>query len=301
MQQRQSQLKDDHDIMHISVVVPFHNAERYIAECVEGILSQRYPTEHYEIVMVDNNSTDASAEIVKCYSRVRLVSEEKQGAYAARNRGLREAKGEIIAFTDSDCVPSSNWLQEIKAAMSHPDVGIVIGRLRLAQDSFILSMLADYENEKSTYTFNSEIEELYYAHAGNMAVRKRLFDEIGLFLERARGSDTIFVRRWVDKHSCKAVCYSPEAQVRHMEIDSISKYFRKVSIYGSSRQKYKHIICARPLTNWERFLIFRRAVQSQRYSWIKSVFLLGLLAIGLVYWVLGSISDTWNFRQKVMP
>lgn len=286
-------------MIQISVVVPFYNSERYVATCIEALLSQEYPVEHYEIVMVDNNSTDMSAEIVRRYSRVKLISEKKQGAYAARNRGVREARGRIIAFTDADCAPSRDWLNEIEAAMVGSHIGIVIGSYQSARESFFLSMLEDYENEKNDYIFNSEIKELYYGYARNMAVRKSLFAEIGPFVERARGSDVIFIRRCVDRYSCAMVRYSPQVRVRHMEVENPSRYFRKVFIYGSSSQKYRQIVYARPLTAWERFLVFRRTIQSQRYSWIKSVSLLGLLAIGFVYWAVGNISATWNFGQKL--
>lgn len=274
-------------MIHISVVVPFYNSERYISECIESLLSQKYPMENYEIIMVDNNSTDASADIVRRYSQVKLVSEKRQGAYAARNRGLKEARGEVIAFTDPDCVPSSDWLKEIELAMA--DVGVVIGSHQLARDSFLLSILADYENEKKNYIFNNKIKEAYYGHTNNMAVRKKLFDEMGLFIERSRGADTIFVCQCIELYSSDVIRYSPTVQVRHMEIDNVGTYFRKVSVYGSSSQKYRDIVCSRPLTNWERFIVFRRTVQSRRYSWIKSSFLLGLLAAGLVYWLLGNI------------
>ncbi|MGE5443329.1 MAG: glycosyltransferase [Ignavibacteriales bacterium] len=276
-------------VIHISVVVPFYNSERYISECIESLLSQKYPMENYEIIMVDNNSTDASADIVRRYSQVKLVSEKRQGAYAARNRGLKEAKGEVIAFTDPDCVPSSDWLKEIELAMADSDVGVVVGSHQLARDSFLLSILADYENEKKNYVFNNKIKETYYGHTNNMAVRKKLFDEMGLFIERSRGADTIFVCQCIELYSSDVIRYSPTVQVRHMEIDNVGTYFGKVSVYGSSSQKYRDIVCSRPLTNWERFIVFRRTVQSRRYSWIKSSFLLGLLAAGLVYWLLGNI------------
>lgn len=287
-------------MIRISVVIPFHNSERYITKCIEELLSQKYPVEHYEIVMVDNNSTDRSAEIVRRYARVKLVSEKKQGAYVARNRGVREARGEIIAFTDADCVPSQDWLQEIESAMADSQVGIVIGSHQLARDSFLLSLLEDYEREKNNYIFNSEIKELYYGYARNMAIRKNLFGEIGPFVERARGSDVIFVHRCIDRYSCAAVRYSPQIQVRHLEIETPGKYFRKVFIYGSSSQRYGQLVGARPLTMRERFLVFRQTVQSQRYPWIKSASLFGLLAVGLVYWVLGSISAAWSFRKYLM-
>jgi len=124
---------------------------------------------------------------------------------------------------------------------------------------------------KKTNTSSSTVEmkELYYGYTRNMQFERKLFNEIGPFVERVRGSDVIFVHQCMEIYSRNIVRYSPKIQVRHMEIDSLSKYFQKVFIYGSSSQKYRDIVCARPLTNWERFLVFRRTVQGQRYSWIK--------------------------------
>jgi glycosyltransferase involved in cell wall biosynthesis len=288
-------------MIRISVVVPFHNSKSYIAACIEGLLAQSYPQERYEIIMVDNNSTDSSSEIVKSYPRIKLISEGKPGAYAARNRGVREATGEIIAFTDADCVPSKNWLQEIDVTMTHSDVGIVIGSHGLARDSFLLSLVEDYEHEKNDYIFSSEIKELYYGYTRNMAVLKTLLDQMGPFIEKARGSDVVLVCRCVDMHSYEIVHYSPEIRVTHMEIDSPQKYFRKVFVYARSSQKYRHIVYWRPLNNRERLLIFRRTVRNQRYSSIQSLSLLGLLVIGFGCWVLGSISSARSFRRHGRP
>jgi glycosyltransferase involved in cell wall biosynthesis len=248
--------------------------------------------------MVDNNSTDMSAEIVKRYSRLKLVSERKQGAYAARNRGIREAQGGIITFTDADCAPAPDWLKEIESAMTDSHVGIVVGGYQSAGNSFFLSMLEDYENEKNNYIFNSDIKELYYGYTRNMAVRKSLFIEMGPFAERARGSDVIFIQRCVDRDSCTVVRYAPQVRVRHMEVENPRRYFQKVFIYGNSSQQYRQIVSARPLTVRERFLVFRRTVQSQRYSRIKSLFLFALLAIGFFYWAMGSMVATWSVEQE---
>src|SRR5881628_2239659 len=103
-------------VMKISVVVPFYNEQRYIGDCIEALLAQDYPGEQYEIILVDNNSSDRSCEIVKSHQRIKLLSEKRQGDFAARNRGLEEAKGGIIAFTDSNCAPAKDWLQKIEAA-----------------------------------------------------------------------------------------------------------------------------------------------------------------------------------------
>jgi Glycosyl transferase family 2 len=111
----------------ISVVVPFHNEARYIARCIESLLQQNYLPDRYEIIMVDNNSTDNSAEQVAAHARVKLLAEARPGSYAARNRGVAHATGDVIAFTDGDCIASHDWLRTIASAMQHTDAKILLG------------------------------------------------------------------------------------------------------------------------------------------------------------------------------
>ncbi len=293
-----SRRTDGDDMISISVIVPFYNTERYIGQCIESLLKQEYPNERYEIIFINNNSTDSSADIIRRHPRIKLISERKRGSYSARNRGLQVADGGIIAFTDSDCVPSADWLNGIESAMADPDTGIVIGNYQAAKESFLLSMLEDYENEKNNYVFTSGIKELYYGYTRNMAVRRVLFDEAGPFLERARGSDVIFIRKCVDMYSCDLIRYSPDIRVRHMEIDSPGRFFRKLFIYGKSSRGYSKVVNARPLTNWERLRVFRETVRTRGYPWWKTLSLLGMLAAAYSCWVSGSISGALTFRQK---
>jgi len=286
-------------MIKVSVIVPFYNSERYIKRCMEGLLQQSYPREQYEILMIDNNSTDTSAEMVRQYPGIRLLAESKQGAYAARNRGLQGAKGEVIAFIDADCVPSHDWLHEIMLAMEQPDLSIVLGQREFIGDSILLSMFAAYEDEKHHYVFNSGKKELYYGHTNNMAVKKKLFDELGPFVELAQGGDTIFVRQSVNQYSCEVVQYCPRIQVRHLEIESLSKLYQKFSIYGRSRRGHSHVVRQEPSTNTERLHVFRNVVHNRGYSWMESIMLLGFLGIGLVYWGLGNIRLAGGVRDPV--
>jgi len=93
----------------------------------------------------------------------------------------------VIAFTDPDCIPSEDWLQNIVAAMVEPTVWVVLGRRCLPPLSLALSMLEAYENAKDEYVLHSQIETLYYGYTNNMAVRKELLNELGPFLNRSRG------------------------------------------------------------------------------------------------------------------
>jgi hypothetical protein len=133
-----------------------------------------------------------------------------------------------------------------------------------------------------------------------MAVQKTLFSELGPLVEIPRGSDVVFVRRCVDRHSCDSVCYSRTIRVRHLEIDSVRRYFEKVFIYGKSIRWYGDIANARPINSWERFLIFRNTGKNQEYPWTRSALLLGLLFIGLLYWISGGISAAFISKRVVV-
>jgi len=254
----------------ISVVVPFYNAGRYIERCIKALLAQTYPSTRYEIIMVDNNSTDGSAQLVRQYSSIRLLAEPKQGSYAARNRGVAAANGTIIAFTDADCVPGAGWLEKIVASMRAPGVELVQGGRLFARDSPVLSMLAAHEFEKASYVFSAKSNSISYGYTNNMAVRRDLFNRIGPFLEIRRGADSIFVHRVIEDYSPEVIRYVPDVCVRHLEITSVWQWLRKRFIYGRSYQQHRnHRKGRRDLTPAERAEIIKRTVQRNGYSLLQ--------------------------------
>ena len=274
----------------ISVIVPFYNAEKYIKDCIDSLLSQEFPIDKYELIFVDNNSTDASADIVKHKPRIKYVSENRQSPYAARNRGTKEASGEIIAFTDPDCIAFPDWLAEIERALSEPEVLVILGQNLMGNDSLLLSMIQDYENEKEVYTFGSSDGSIYSAHTNNMAVRRKLFEDLGLFVEIDRGADVIFVNRVVNKHSTRAVEYLEPMKVRHMEIERPFDYYKKNFIYGLSLNQCKQMANFQSISFRQRLSIYKNVITKQRYSYLKSTALLILLFVGALFWQAGAVS-----------
>lgn len=117
--------------MFISVVIPALNEEKYIGRCLSSLRAQNYPGELYEIIVVDNASTDRTAEIAG-ESGVRVVYEAERGVGRARHRGAEEARGEIIAGTDADTIAPRTWLEEIARAFhSDETLGAVTGPVLL--------------------------------------------------------------------------------------------------------------------------------------------------------------------------
>src|SRR5688500_685585 len=146
----------------ISVIVPFYNVERYIKECLDGIRAQSYPRDRFEIILVDNNSTDRSSEIAARYRDVTLLRQPEPGSYAARNMGIREARGEIVVTLDPDCLPDRDWLEQIDSSMQDEGCLILLGHQRHANGSSGLALLELYESEKIAYVTESNEPHLYF-------------------------------------------------------------------------------------------------------------------------------------------
>ena len=97
----------------ISVVIPAYNEEQYLPACLDALNKQSYPRDKFEILLIDNNSSDKTATVAKA-AHVKVITEKKQGHVFALDTGMRKAQGEIIAVTDADTKVKQNWLETIE-------------------------------------------------------------------------------------------------------------------------------------------------------------------------------------------
>ncbi len=165
----------------VSVIVPVHNGKGTIEECILSLLSQSYPEDAYEVIVVDNKSTDGTVAIVKKYGRVKLLQErEVQSSYAARNRGVKCARGEILAFTDADCVATREWLREMVAGFTDSQVGCVAGEVRLDPRRFrLFKEIEEAFPFSQRYTLHHPF--LPYPKTANVCYHRDVFRCIGIF------------------------------------------------------------------------------------------------------------------------
>jgi|WetSurMetagenome_2_1015567.scaffolds.fasta_scaffold377066_1 glycosyltransferase involved in cell wall biosynthesis len=280
--------------MRFSIIVPVYDTSAHLQRCIQSLVTQDYPRDGFEILMVDNGSTDASPGILRAAAGIRVLCESTRGSYAARNRGVREARGEVLAFTDSDCIPAPDWLRAIDHALQRHGTQVVLGCRRPAHERGLARLLADYENKKDEFVFASEAPRSYYGFTNNMAVPRETMARFGPFVERPRGSDTIFVRRVVEGAGCGAVVYEPSMRITHTEMDGAGAYYRKMYTYGRSRRQYGHIMTTEPLGNRDRIRQFRETIRHGHYSWLSAAVLAVVLAGGMAAWSLGSHSHAWS-------
>ena len=275
----------------ISVIVPVHNASAWLGDCLDALLRQDLPPGDFEVIAVDNLSSDNSMAVARARRGVRLLSEKRLSAYAARNRGIRAASGELLAFIDADCIPCPDWLSRLQSAMVEaPGTVVVMGRHIPTGPSLAIRLLGVYDHVKEMFVLSSSDPTLYYGHTNCMLVRHEAFEELGHFDRRPRGADVIFVQRVVQRYGTGAVRYQPGAVVSHLEVHSAPVYFKKAFIYGRSARNYCRMVPARPLRNRERFTIFRQIVRDEKLSLLHSAYLLLLLSVGAAAYGLGWLS-----------
>jgi glycosyltransferase AglE len=211
----------------ISIIIPIYNTSDNLNLLIESLINQNYPEKFYEIIAVDNNSTDGSDEIIKTYPQVKLLYEkERQSSYAARNLGILHSKYDIMAFIDSDCIASENWLQEAIHTFNAFDADLVGGnvvfRYSMRKSSFeILDSITHMQIEHN-------ITKQGIAKTANLFVKRGVFDKIGLFNTKLKsGGDVEWTWKAVKKnykltYSQKAIVYHPARNAKEL----LRKQFR---------------------------------------------------------------------------
>ena len=220
----------------VTVIVPVRNGEPTIEPLLESLLQLDYDRKRVEVIVVDGNSTDKTREIVEKYP-VKLVVERKRGLNAARNTGISNSNGEIIAFTDCDCVVSSNWITKIVENFKDPQVSCVGGSAKGLNGDFV-SQYADNSVVHFMPLFKKR-EELdmvkpFLRHpAGcNMAFRRRVAEEVGCFDESIQyGFDEVEFTERVCKAGYKMVL-DPNVFVWHKHRSTIKEFLKQNFRYG---------------------------------------------------------------------
>lgn len=272
----------------VSVIIPMLDAAETLGDCLEALENQDFDRDGFETILVDNGSRDRSVEIARSYPRVRLLHEHKRGAYAARNRAIQEASGDVLAFLDPDCVPIPSWIEALVVGLSERGVGVVLGKVALGAAGRVLDLIAAYEHAKEAYCMSRPEPDLYFGHTNNMAVLRSVFDEVGPFLEVMRGSDSVFVQRAVERFGPSAVQFCPLAEVAHLEVTHPSHYFGKLYHYGKSLENMREWSpTRRPLSLGERMHVFRQALDDRGLGQTESMLLLGTLAVGAAHFEAG--------------
>ncbi len=223
----------------VSVVVCAYNAERTLAPCLASLAKLHYP--NYEVILVNDGSTDRTREICERFADVRLINQENKGLGAARNVGSETATGEIVAFTDSDCVADPDWLTYLVTTFIRSGRAAVGGpNFPPPEETLVPSAVAVSPGGPTHVLLNDEVAE--HIPGCNMAFRKEVLEEISGFdpIFRAAGDDVDLC--WRLQNQEYQIGFSPAAVVWHFRRNTVKAYLNQQRGYGKAEAQlyFKH-------------------------------------------------------------
>lgn len=223
----------------LSVIIPVFGADD-LSKCLQALQKQSYPRQSFEVIVVDNGSPDDIKSILEPFSNIRLEHEDKIGSYAARNKGVLASRGTILVFTDADCIPAPEWLQEgvNRLEQSTPN-SVIGGKVNLFWKGETPNSWEQYDDVVS---FNQKefVERKNFSVTANLFVRKETFSFVGDFNEEIRsGGDWEWGERAFEKGV--QMIYCEKTQIHHPARSSfqqlLDKHLRLTGSQWSKRTK----------------------------------------------------------------
>jgi glycosyltransferase involved in cell wall biosynthesis len=226
-------------MVDVSVIIPVYNSESCIIHLLAALNDQTANPVTVEYIVVDNNSSDRTAEVVKRYAQTSKINiqcideNDAQSSYAARNKGIKTAIGNILAFTDADCVPAPDWIETLVAGFTDSKIGAIAGAILPLRGNSLLEQIA----AKSGIL--SQDNAIYHPHkpfgqTANIAFRRDVFRKCGMFRSVLdTGGDADMSWRMQDL-SDYALHYARNAIVRHRHRSTFIGLAEQFERYGRS-------------------------------------------------------------------
>jgi cellulose synthase/poly-beta-1,6-N-acetylglucosamine synthase-like glycosyltransferase len=212
--------------MRASIIIPAFNAHRTLARCLTALDVQTLAPNDYEVIVVDDGSTDATASLVAFFHRARYIFIPHAGAAAARNRGASVARGDILLFTDADCEPQPDWIEKMLGAFADPRIVGAKGTYRTRQREWAarfvqLEYAEKYERMRRARTIDF-VDTYSAAYRREIFLQNHGFDES---FPTASVEDQEFSFRLVRQGH--PMVFVPEAIVYHQHAATLGAYLRR--------------------------------------------------------------------------
>jgi mycofactocin glycosyltransferase len=224
------------DYPMVSIIIPVRNRPDEIRECLASLDAVNYPRDKMEVIVVDDASTDHTPDVIREFP-VRLIplNRNRQAPFC-RNLAARQAKGDILAFIDSDCLANPDWLKELVPAFMDSGIGVVGGKV----DGYSMANMIDrYELTNSSLNMGDRFkrsqprDRFFYVPSCNLLVRRGLFLELGGFNEAlVVGEDVDFCWRLQD--AGYDLEYRPAGTIRHKHRNRLKPFCQRRFDYGTS-------------------------------------------------------------------
>jgi exopolysaccharide biosynthesis polyprenyl glycosylphosphotransferase len=259
----------------ISVIIPAFNAEITIHDCLEALSKQSLDRSQYEIIVIDDGSTDKTTQIISEFAEVQLLEQNHAGPAIARNYGVSKARGKIILFTDADCLASQNFLEEMVKPFNDPHVVGVKGAYRTRQKK-LWARFAQVEFEER-YIKLARADSIDFVDSHAAAFLVEIFNEVGGFDPHfpVANNEDVELSYKIARLGYRMV-FNPDAIVFHTHPDTFSKY-----IHTKFLRAYWRMLVYRRFP--EKVLSDTYTPQTMKLQIIFAAMLLVMVVLGLCY------------------
>lgn len=212
----------------VSVIIPVFNDAERLKICLQALEQQTYPQQFYEVIVVDNASDSEQniSGVVAEFARSIAAYESVPGSYAARNKGIALAKGDVIAFTDADCIPAADWLEAGVACLQENRCGLVAGKISIFfEDDRQITPVELYESI-TAFPQQKLLELRHFGATANLFTFRQVIAAVGGFDADLKSGGDIEWGQRVFNRGYKQV-YSDAAVVRHPARRSFKQLYRR--------------------------------------------------------------------------
>ena len=217
-------------VPRVSVVVCSYNGGRTLSQCVRSLLELDYPD--FEVIVVDDGSSDQTAEILGEFPEVVTIREPNLGLSAARNAGLAAATGSVIAYTDSDCFADQDWLTHLVEQLERTGAAAVGGPNLTPEDGWLHACIAAAPGQPTHVLFNDQ--EAEHVPGCNMAFRREALGAINGFDTQFRTAGDDVDVCWRLQHEGYWITFAPGAFVWHHRRQTPGRYLGQQMGYGQA-------------------------------------------------------------------
>lgn len=212
----------------VSIIIPVYNDLERLETCLEALENQFYSKDMYEVIVIDNGSDRSIEGVVSHFKQAFCTFENTPGSYAARNKGISLAKGEILAFTDADCIPASNWLETgVEHLLSVPNCGLVAGKIDMFFKNVDNPTIVELYDCITFLNQKKYVEKLKFGATANLFTFKKVFQKIGLFNEKLKSAGD---REWGNRVSSfgYSLSYADDCCVAHPARYTFNSLYKKI-------------------------------------------------------------------------
>lgn len=273
-----------------SIVVPTYNRQDRLTLCLQALARLDYPRDRYEVIVVDDGSMVSLEDVVmrsRDHLDIALLKQPHAGPAAARNVGARHAKGEFLAFTDDDCMPSPDWLQKLALRFAEASDCAIGGRTLNALSDNPYAEASQLLIDYLCAYYNADLDRASFVTSNNLALLANHFHTIGGFdetFQRAAAEDRELCDRW--RYHGYRIIYAPEVVMYHTHRLTLWTFWKQHFSYGRGAfcfhqvraQRGQHAIRLEPLTFYLGMLCFPFS-QMPHWPGVLLMVLMGLTQI----------------------